>query len=136
MRKPKFQRRKADFCASGRRGHSSCARPPLQQLHHFQVVRVGRIVTFPYVVVLLRGLENERHVTAAAVTHEPLERLLPYVSVPYGNVAILVRSQLSLAVVQMEERRRLARDFFKLVQHRSERLLRGGDVVARGEEVA
>src|SRR3982074_2946522 len=68
--------------------------------------------------------------------HEPFERLLPYVPVPYENVAILVRPQLSSAVVQMEEGWRLACGFLEFVQHRGERLLRRGDIVARGKEMA
>src|ERR1700730_16838459 len=68
--------------------------------------------------------------------HEPFERLLPYVSIPYENVAILVRSQLSRTVVQMEEGWRLPCGFLEFVQHRGECLLRRGDVVARGKEMA
>src|SRR4029077_1271430 len=68
--------------------------------------------------------------------HEPLSRVLPDAPVSYENVAILVRSQLSRAVVQMEERWRLPCGFLEFVQHRGECLLRRGDVVARGKEMA
>src|SRR6266550_3515117 len=77
--------------------------PALQHFHHFHVVRIGRIIVVGDLIILLGSLENQRNIVAARVLHQPLERLLPYQSVPYENVAILVRSQLSGAVVEMEE---------------------------------
>ena len=84
----------------------------------------GGFVVVRYLVVLLRSLQNQRHSLLRRSLHEPFERLLPNAPVPYENVTILVRSELALAVVEMEERRRLPCGFLEFVEHRRECLLR------------
>src|SRR5215210_592492 len=148
MRNAESQRGKPRFCSGGERVGlvisvavanglaPSFLRPSLQQLQHFYVVWIGRIVVVRYLVVRLWSLQNERYTVRARVLHEPLEGLLANASLPYENMSILVRSEFSVAVVQVEERRRFSSGILEFVEHRLERLLRFGDVIARGKEVA
>src|SRR3954469_22795922 len=103
MKKAASQRRNRRFRTRPGRAASSFSRPALQHLHHFHVVRVGRIVVVPDLVILLWRLQDEGNVIAALVLHQPLEGLFPYAAVSNQNVAILVGTQLASAVVEMKE---------------------------------
>src|SRR6476469_3699904 len=77
--------------------------PALQHFEHFHVIGIGRWVVVSDVVILLRRLENQRDVAATAILHQPLERRLADVAVPYENVPIAIGPELVRAVVQMKK---------------------------------
>src|SRR2546429_9440525 len=136
MRNSRCQRQKYPPTVRSPQERTSIFGPSLEHPHHLQVVRVGRVIVICNLVILLRRLENQRNLVAATILHQPLEGLFPYEPVPYENVTILVGAELARAVIEVEERRRVADGFLEFIQDRREGIPRWSEVVARGEKVA
>src|SRR5215207_934322 len=124
-------------CYVRRTRYFSSSSPQLsQQHHHLHIVRIRGVVVLGDLHVQLWSLEDQWNAAGAAVGEEPAECLAANLPVTDQHVAVLVRAEGALAVVQVEEARRLACLLLERVEHLRQPGLRRAEVVATREEMA
>src|SRR5689334_414071 len=106
-----------------------------EQLHHRDIVRVGRRVVLGNVVVLFWRLEDQGNVLGSLVLQQPSEWLPADLPSSDEHVAIFVGAECPFAVVQVKEGRGFSSDGLEFVQHSFELRRRFSDVVAGRKEM-